>query len=256
MDPVFVPGSETIVYTVLEQPTLLALMRLDLATGQSERLHPAALASEFEPAFSADGRYCAFVQSRGNLNLKLVIRDTRENKDAEYDAGGGFAGMHCPAFTADGGRAFFSIPAANGQQIASCNLAGKDRQTITQTTGISNWPRFSPNGRQLAFGSSRDGDFEIYAMRPDGGDVHRLTESPGRDVRPTWSPDAQRLAFTSVRDGNPEIYVMAADGSNPRNATQHADSDDYAAWHPDGKRLVTVSQRQGRYDLYLFDVPE
>ena len=84
------------------------------------------------------------------------------------------------------------------------------------------WPAFSPDGRKIAFGSSRSGDFEIYAMNADGSDIVRLTQSPGLDARPAWSPDGTRIAFTSNRDGNYEIYVMDTDGSNPHNATSHA----------------------------------
>ncbi len=255
-DPVYVPQSEAISYAVLESPTLLALMRLDLAAGTSTRMHQDAKASEFELAWSRDGRHYAYVQSRGNLNLKLVIHDTQEKKDTTYDPGGGFSGMHSPTFSTDGTRVLFSIPAAGGQQIASCNLAGQDRQTLTQTPGLSNWPGYSPDGQRIVFGSSRDGDFEIYTTLPNGSDARRLTTSPGRDCRPSYSPDGRQIAFTSTRNGNPEIYVMDTDGTRPRNVTQHAESDDYAAWHPDGRHVVAVSQREGRYDLYLWDVPE
>ena len=81
------------------------------------------------------------------------------------------------------------------------------------------WPVYSPDGRKIAFGSSRSGDFEIYVMNADGSDVVRLTQSSGLDVRPAWSPDGKRIAFTSNRDGNYDIYIVNADGSDPTNAT-------------------------------------
>ena len=254
MDPVFVRGGEEIVFTLLDAPTQTSLMRLKLADLSVERLHPQATTAEFEPGFSPDGRYYAFVQSRGNLNLKLVIRDTVQNKEAVYDPGGGFVGMHGPKITPDSTRVVFSIPAPGGQQIVSVNLAGQDRKPITQLAGVNNWPTLSPDGRQIAFASTRDGDFEIYAMRLDGSDLRRLTTSRGRDLRPAWSPDGKRIAFNTARDGNEEIYVMNADGSPPRNLTHHPERDDYPAWHPDGRRLVFVGERHGRFDLYLIEV--
>src|SRR5262245_6429867 len=90
-DPVFIKDGTEIVYTVQETPTQLSLMRLKLADRTVERLFPQSTTNEFEAAFSADGRYCAFVQSRANLNLKLVIRDLKEDRDAVFDPGGGFA---------------------------------------------------------------------------------------------------------------------------------------------------------------------
>ena len=253
-DPVFIRGGDEIVYTLQESPTQMSLMRLKLADGSSERLHPEATTSEFEATFTPDGRYYAFVQSRGNLNLKLVIRDTRQGKDAVFDPGGGFQSMSRPTIAPDGSRVVFSIPGNNGQQLNSINNQGQDRKPLTQAS-LNNWPAFSPNGKQIAFASSRDGDFEIYAINADGTNVRRLTKSPGLDMRPAWSPDGKQVAFTSNRDGNYEIYVMNADGTNVRRVTNHAERDDYATWHPDGKRLAIVSERSGKFDLYLVDVP-
>ncbi|MBI3410615.1 MAG: DUF1553 domain-containing protein [Planctomycetes bacterium] len=230
-------------------------MRLKLADGSVQKLHPDATTAEFEAAFSADGRFYAYVQSRGNLNLKLVIRDTKADKDAVYDPGNGFAGMHRPSFTPDGGRVFFHFPTASGTQIFSVNNQGQDRKELSGP-GMNSWPAVSPDGKQIAFSSIRDGDFEIYVMNVDGSNVRRLTKSPGIDTRPAWSPDGKRIAFTSNRDNNFEIYVIDTDGANVRRVTSHPERDDYAAWHPDGRRLVMVSERNGKHDLYLVDVPE
>lgn len=253
-DLVFPPGGEFLVFTEYESPTLMSLMRLKLADGSIERLHPKAATNEFELAFSRDGRYEVFVQNRANLNLKLVIRDTKENKDAVYDPGGGFSGMRHPTFARDSSRVVFSMPAPGGQQLLSVNLAAEDKKVLTSWAGITNWPGFSPDGQRLVFGSSQDGDFEIYTSAADLSDVKRLTQSAGRDQRPRWSPDGKRLSFTSARDGNDEIYVMQADGSGVKRLTNHAERDDYSAWHPDGRRLAIVSERQGKVDVYLIDV--
>src|SRR5262249_8181284 len=161
MDPVFIKGGEEIVYTLQETPTQLSLMRLKLADGTSERFHPQATTSEFEAAFTAGGRYYAFVQSRANLNLKLVILDTKENKEAVFDPGGGFAGMRRPSAAPDASRVISSIPANSGQQIHSVNIQGNDRKPIA-TSGINHWPVFSPDGKRIAYGSDHDGHFQIY----------------------------------------------------------------------------------------------
>jgi TolB protein len=254
MDPIFVRGGAELVFTLQETPTQMSLMRLPLPGGKAERLHPLAQTNEFEAGFSPDGRFYAFVQSRGNLNLKMVIRDTRQDREAVYDPGGGFAGMRRPSIAPDGSRVIFGIPANNGQQIASVDTQGQNLKYLT-TSGFNNWPAFSPDGKQIAFASSRDGNYDIYVMNADGGNVRRLTRSPGLDIRPSWSPDGKRLSFTSNRDGQYEIYVMNTDGSGQRRVTHHPERDDYAAWHPDGRRLVIVSERSGKFDLYLIEVP-
>jgi Tol biopolymer transport system component len=253
MDPVFVRAEE-IVYTVQQSATLLALMRLRLPEGTSERLHPAATTSEFEPAFSRDGRWCAFVQSRGNLSLKLVIEDLQEKREAVFDPGGGFLGMRRPTIAPDGSRVVFSIPAGAGQELASVNLRGQDRRSLL-TGGINNWPAFSPDGKQIAFCSSRERSFCLYVMNADGTHLRRLTSGPGFAARPAWSPDGKRLAFTANRDGLYRICILGADGTGLQALSTDTDRDDYPSWSPDGRQVLAVREHNGRSDLVLLDVP-
>lgn len=255
-DPAFVDrtGAE-IVFVVQARPSLMQLMRLKLGDRSVAAVHPEQNKNEFEPAFSPDGNVLAFIQSRGNLSLALVIRDKSRGKDAEIPPMGGFSGAHSPTLSPDGSRVLFSYPDNGRQRILSVNLDAKDQKTIIDSDGVNNWPHFSPDGKRLVFASTRDDDYEIYSAAADGTDVRRLTSSPKQDIRPRFSPDGSRIAFTSSRDGNYEIYVMQSDGSGVTRVTNNPERDDYAAWHPEGKKLVIVSERQGRHDLYLLDVP-
>ncbi|MCY2964596.1 MAG: hypothetical protein NT069_13345, partial [Planctomycetota bacterium] len=248
------PDGTALYFCRQDTTTLLAVWKLTLAGGGLERWHPDQNTSEYEPAFSQDGKWCACVQSRANLQLKLVIESVPAGKQAVFDPGGGFAGLRHPAFSPDGSRVVFSMPATGGQQLISVDTLAKDRRDLTATVGINNHPAFSPDGRRLAFSSSRDGDFEIYIMSADGTEPVRITRSPGMDLRPVWHPDGKRLAFVSNRDGNFEIYLMRDDGGELRNLTNHPDRDDFPAWHPDGARLAFISERDGQYDLFLAEL--
>lgn len=256
-DPRFVDGGRAVVYSAVESPILMQLVRLDVSEGRSSALHPDANTSQFEPAFSPDGRYCAFVELRGVTNVKLVIRDTRAGTDALFDPGSDRAHLGNPAIDPHSARVIFSLPRTIGQQLVSVDFEGHDLNYLTsKSEAIDDWPAPSPDGARLAFASSRDGDFEIYVAAADGANPRRLTASRGLDIRPAWSPDGRHLAFSSMRDGNYEIYVMAADGSDLRRITNHPERDDFAQWHPDGKRLLTISERAGQFDLYFWDVAE
>lgn len=252
-DALFSADGDSLFYTLLETEDRLRIMRMSMEDGSVSPLHKDVTKSEFEPSFSTEGDVYSYVESRGNLFLALVIRDSRSESSTDVFPGSGFSGMRSPAVAPDSSRVLYCFPESGHQHIYSVNLAGEDRRQLTDGGGINNWPHFSRDGRQVCFGSTRDENYEIYLMRSDGTAVRRLTEHPAQDIRPMLAPDGRRIAFTSARDGNYEIYVINVDGSGLRRVTDHAERDDFCAWHPDSRRLVMVSERQGRHDLYLVD---
>ncbi len=104
---------------------------------------------------------------------------------------------------------------------------------LTNNAFINGDGQWSPDGRQIAFRSNRDGTFAVYTMNADGGQIERLAEG----MSPCWSPDGEEIAF--VRDG--EIYVMKADGSQQVRLTNNSRLDYSPAWSPDGKRIAFFS---------------
>jgi len=81
---------------------------------------------------------------------------------------------------------------------------------------------------QIAFMSSRDGNWEIYAVDTPSGALNRLSTSSGNDGLPTWSPDGKSIAFVSDRDGSWGVYTMPATGGT---AVRVADwSDEFSDW--------------------------
>ena len=96
---------------------------------------------------------------------------------------------------------------------------------------------------QIVFGSTRDGNPEIYVMDADGNNQIRLTNHPETDLAPSWSPDGARIAFSSNRNGgNYQIYVMDSNGKNIRRLTD-GDYDWRPAWSPDGQWIAFHSRR-------------
>ena len=253
--PVFIDET-ALVYVDFVKPVLFQIQQMTWADGHVEPFHSDAKAPEMEPAFSADGRYCAFVQTRGALSLALVIRDRQKSQDAAIPPAAGFAGYRSPTFSPDGKQVVYSFAEKGRQSLFSVDIQAQNRRRLTDHVGIDNWPMFSPDGKKILFGSTRDGNFEIYTMDADGENIKQLTHSPFQDLRPRYSPDGRQIVFTSNRDGNYEIYTMHTDGSQLRRITNHPERDDYATWHPAGDSIVLVSERAGRHDLYHLPIAE
>jgi TolB protein len=102
---------------------------------------------------------------------------------------------------------------AYGLRMATSNL--EDLQSITNVDEDTA-PALSPDGRQVAFMSRREGNWEIYIINADGSDLQRLTNDPADDGLPTWSPDGNAIAFVSNRGGPWAVWAMTPDGSGQR----------------------------------------
>lgn len=254
--PVFTDNTGTeLAFVVQESAVQMQLCQLKLADGSVTPLHPKQPTNEFEPAYSPDGQWFAFIQSRGNLTLAIVIQNLTRGSETEVAPGGGFSGARSPAISPDGSTLLYSYPESDVQSIWGMDLPAGKRRPVIAGPGINNWPNFAPDGKRFVFSSTRDGNFEIYTANADGSDIQRLTHEARQDIRPRFSPDGKRIAFISGRDGNYEIYTMQADGTNLVRVTTNAERDDYPTWHPDGQHLVIVAERRGKHDLVLINVP-
>jgi TolB protein len=129
-------------------------------------------------------------------------------------------------------------------------------QNPTKGVGTNYLPVFSPDGKQLAFMSGRDGNPEIYAMNVDGTNLRRLTNHAAGDSSPTWSPSGSQIAFTSDRSGKAQVYVMnSGDGSGVRRLTVNESEADRPTWSPPPFNEIAFAASTGPgYDIKVLEV--
>ncbi|MBX3085578.1 MAG: PD40 domain-containing protein [Anaerolineae bacterium] len=69
------------------------------------------------------------------------------------------------------------------------------------------WPRWSPDGTQIAFASTKSGNLDLYIMNADGSNVQQLTKDEAAEYSPAWSPDGRYLAYVVEKDGLRLLYL-------------------------------------------------
>jgi tricorn protease len=123
-------------------------------------------------------------------------------------------------------------------------VAGEDGSNVvrlTDNTGRDVYPRFSPDGKWIAFSSNRYGNYDVFVITASGGAAKRLTYHTGNDEVVGWSRDSRSVLFRSARgDGAfpsvATLYEVPVDGG-----LEHALPVDWGYWgaySPDGKQIV------------------
>lgn len=113
-------------------------------------------------------------------------------------------------------------------------------------------PSISPDGRRIAFSSSRTGVCEIWASRIDGSNPVQLTFF-GRGLgagSPSWAPDGKSIAFDATLQGNRDIYVVSADGGPVRRLTDQPSAEAQPSWSSDGRWIYFMSDRSGARQIW------
>jgi dipeptidyl aminopeptidase/acylaminoacyl peptidase len=135
----------------------------------------------------------------------------------------------------DGKRVAFQSARSGVDEIWLCDADGGNVFQLTNFgKGMSGSPRWSPDGRSIAF-DSNVGNYHIYVIDVAGGKPRRLTTHPLSDAIPNWSRDGQWIYFSSTRTGRYEIWRIRPDGSSEIQVTK--DGGAIAMESVDGKLL-------------------
>lgn len=109
----------------------------------------------------------------------------------------------------------------------------------------------SPDGRRVAFTSTRSGDAEIWVSDPDGSNEIQLTSMRAQDTNCAhWSPDGKFIGFSSNGEGEFDVYVVPAAGGKPRRLTSNPAVDIASGFSRDGNWIYFNSMRSGDYRVF------
>jgi|1185.fasta_scaffold10350_3 hypothetical protein len=160
---------------------------------------------------------------------------------------------YAPSVSPDGTRiAFVASPNELAyNQIVVMHADGTGARFLP-TPGIDvGTVAISPDGDQIAFEGTADGNTDIYAVNSDGTQIRQLTDDAATDQYPAWSPDGSTIAYDNAGKNEniddpqfsdtAEIYTVAPYGGPVHRITHNDGTDAAPSYSPDGKTIVDES---------------
>jgi TolB protein len=224
---------------------------------------------EYPAAVTGDGRRVAVVTAHDSAGrhferLSVVTIDGGASVRIPL----GIARARNPSWFADTQSLVVESDERGFADIFRVDLSGRVRnhlaaiRRLTSASAGSFEPSVSPDGRFVAFVTSRDGNAEVYVMRADGSGSTRLMAFHRDDWAPRWSPDGAWIAFLSNRTGRDRVYLVRPDGRDVRALIRSSpaqtvgDASSYA-WSPDGRQMAYVTGSLApdrRQQIWIADV--
>lgn len=241
---------------------------LEMAGGEPRQLTTLSRGAT-GPVWSPDGTRIAFLSTEGtgvddaerNQPGGMIRHITRQRY--RFDAIG---------YIDDRFEHIWVVPVEGGEPVQ-----------ITRGDQPDMMPAWSPDGRQIAFTSNRQGEesaffrSDLYVVAADGSDggpdgdgARQVSQGTRQALVPAWSPDGTRIAYVGLREdapagGNAEVFVVSVDGGPAQSLTRSFDrsagvglySDTWGIesratlfWDPAGSAVYFTAADQSRVRLF------
>lgn len=154
-----------------------------------------------------------------------------------------------------------------GGDVWIVSKSGGTANRLTSSTGEESFPRFSPDGKNISFSATYDGNTDVYIMPVTGGVPMRLTWHSGADRVIDWHPDGKRVLFASSREsGTPayrQLWLVSVKGGLPEKLP--VPYGELASFSADGNSIAYITKITENYpfkrirsglasDVYVFDL--
>jgi TolB protein len=161
--------------------------------------------------------------------------------------GGGVPGIHST-------KIVFISNRSGAKEVWVCDYDGANAKQLTRLRSISLSPKWSPEGRRIAFSVKVGNSWEVQIFSLDTGKLLAFPRFRGLNTTPAWSPDGNEIIFCSSMAGDPELYLVDWNGRNLKRLTYVRGVEISPALNPKtGAQIAFVSDRGGSPQIYLMD---
>ena len=233
------PDGTRIVYSAADGK----LYTIPAIGGKAERLVQGE-GLQFSPVFSPDGKQVAFTMHWGEEQA-IFVTDATPGGFPRRISAETEAWTSDPQWSPDGRRIAFNEYDAEifpqfQSHIVMADVATGERQTVVggwEVNESATTPRFSPDGKTLAYVSDRSGYANVWLHTLGTPDHRQLANAHFEQSEPAWSPDGTRILYSQVEHAASDLYVTALDGeTQPIARGQFVATD--PTWSPDGSRVA------------------
>ena len=147
-----------------------------------------------------------------------------------------------PGISPDGSTIAF----VSGGDVWEVPAGGGDARLLVSHPATESRPLFSPDGKRLAFTSTRTGNGDVYVLALASGDVTRLTYDDANELVSGWSADSQSVLFQSNSheiSGMLDVYRVGVEGGTPMPVAADRYTTEYFAAPSPGGESVAVTAR-------------
>jgi len=256
--PAFSPDSKTVAFIRQNSPITGDIYTVPVNGGEPRRITFDNARYSFDSGiiggltWTSDGSELIFSSTRGGLPSlwRVAVAGGEPERlpvggDNTYYPSVSLQGHRLSYTRVSGGTPIYRIEtsAAPGQRAVATKFLSSTREDAS--------PRYSPDGKRVAFQSDRSGNPEIWMCDSNGQNITQLTFfRKGVAGTAQWSPDGSQIAFDYRASGMSDVYVVNMNGGVPRRVTTEDSDDSVPSWSRDGKSLYFASNRTGALEVW------